>query len=192
MVIWKTRNINLEAEERNGGSPKQTSDVRCWRNLACEFWALRPPEILVTLVTMKYVTRSLSYKWMSEQSQEVSPKLNNTLLFYWNIADLYAVIISAIQQSDPVIHTFFLILFSTMVSHIHCFTKATKDGIVFLLGQWWIQNNGVNRTDLWLPRRWGSGGKELEFGISRGKLVYIGQIKNNVLLYSMGKYIQYP
>ena len=119
MVIWKTRNINLEAEARNGGSPKQTSDVRCWRNLACEFWAPRPPEILVTLVTMKYVTRSLSCKWMSEQSQEVSPKLNNTLLFYWNIADLYAVIISAIQQSDPVIHTytFFLILFSTMVYH---------------------------------------------------------------------------
>ena len=31
-----------------------------------------------------------------------------------------------------------------------------------------------------------------EFGISRCKLLYIGWINNKVLLYSTGKYIQYP
>ena len=36
------------------------------------------------------------------------------------------------------------------------------------------------------------GGKDWEFGISRYKLLYIGQINNNVLLYSTGNYIQYP
>ena len=36
------------------------------------------------------------------------------------------------------------------------------------------------------------GGKHWEFGISRGKLVYIGWINNKVLLYSTGNYIQYP
>ena len=37
----------------------------------------------------------------------------------------------------------------------------------------------------------GGGGKDWEFGISRGKLVYIGWINNKVLLYSTGEYIQY-
>ena len=36
------------------------------------------------------------------------------------------------------------------------------------------------------------GGKDWEFGISRGKLLYIGWINNKVLLYSTGNYIQYP
>ena len=40
--------------------------------------------------------------------------------------------------------------------------------------------------------RRGRGGKEWEFGISRGKLLYIGWINNKVLLYSTGNYIQYP
>ena len=31
-----------------------------------------------------------------------------------------------------------------------------------------------------------------EFGISRGKLLYIGGINNKVLLYSTGNYMQYP
>ena len=31
-----------------------------------------------------------------------------------------------------------------------------------------------------------------EFGISRYKLVYVGWIKNKVLLYSTGNYSQYP
>ena len=31
-----------------------------------------------------------------------------------------------------------------------------------------------------------------EFGISRSKLLYGGQINNKVLLYSTGNYIQYP
>ena len=35
------------------------------------------------------------------------------------------------------------------------------------------------------------GGREWEFGISKGKLLYIGWI-NKVLLYSTGNYIQYP
>ena len=47
------------------------------------------------------------------------------------------------------------------------------------------------RTDLWLPRgRGGEGGKNWELVIS--KLLYIGWIKNKVLLYSKGNYIQYP
>ena len=32
----------------------------------------------------------------------------------------------------------------------------------------------------------GRGGKEWEFGISRGKLLYIGWIKNKIILYSTG------
>ena len=37
--------------------------------------------------------------------------------------------------------------------------------------------------------RWG--GKDWKFGISRGKLVYIGWINNKVLLYSTRNYVQY-
>ena len=37
----------------------------------------------------------------------------------------------------------------------------------------------------------GEGGKDWEFGISRCKLVHRGWIKNNVLLYITGNYIQY-
>ena len=36
------------------------------------------------------------------------------------------------------------------------------------------------------------GGKDWEFGINRCKLVHIGWINNEVLLYSTGNYIQYP
>ena len=36
------------------------------------------------------------------------------------------------------------------------------------------------------------GGMEWEFGISRCKLLYIEWINHKVLLYSTGKYIQYP
>ena len=38
----------------------------------------------------------------------------------------------------------------------------------------------------------GWGGKDWEFGISRCKLLYIGWINNNALLYNTGNYIQYP
>ena len=38
----------------------------------------------------------------------------------------------------------------------------------------------------------GEGGIDQEFGISRCKLVNIGQINSQVPLYSTGKYIQYP
>ena len=40
-------------------------------------------------------------------------------------------------------------------------------------------------------RRMG-GRKNWEFGISRGKLLYIGWINNKVLLHSTENYIQYP
>ena len=36
------------------------------------------------------------------------------------------------------------------------------------------------------------GGMDWEFGVSRCKLLYTGWINNEVLLYSMGNYIQYP
>ena len=36
------------------------------------------------------------------------------------------------------------------------------------------------------------GGKDWEFGVSRGKPLYIEWINNKVLLYSTGNYIQYP
>ena len=38
----------------------------------------------------------------------------------------------------------------------------------------------------------GDGGMELEFGIIRGKLLYIEWINDKVLLCSIGNYIQYP
>ena len=38
----------------------------------------------------------------------------------------------------------------------------------------------------------GGGGMEWEFGISRGKLLYVGWINNKVLLYSTGNYIHSP
>ena len=38
----------------------------------------------------------------------------------------------------------------------------------------------------------GGGRMDLEFGISRCKLLYIEWINNKVLLYSTGNYIQYP
>ena len=48
------------------------------------------------------------------------------------------------------------------------------------------------RTDIWLPvGRQGRRGMDWEFGVDRCKLVYIEWI-NKVLLYSTGKYIQYP
>ena len=38
----------------------------------------------------------------------------------------------------------------------------------------------------------GGGGKDWELGITRCKLLYIGWIKNKVLLYSTENYIQHP
>ena len=40
--------------------------------------------------------------------------------------------------------------------------------------------------------RGGGGGVDREFGISRGKLLYIEWINNKVLLYTTGNYVQYP
>ena len=54
-------------------------------------------------------------------------------------------------------------------------------------------NKPVKQThshrEQWLSRK---GGKDWEFGISRCKLLYIGWINSNVLLYSTENYIQYP
>ena len=49
----------------------------------------------------------------------------------------------------------------------------------------------TQKTDLWLSREGGGGGKGWEFGVSRCKLVYIEWINNKVLLHSTGNYIQY-
>ena len=38
----------------------------------------------------------------------------------------------------------------------------------------------------------GGGGMEWEFGVSRCTLLYIGWINNKILMYSTGKYLQYP
>ena len=38
----------------------------------------------------------------------------------------------------------------------------------------------------------GEGGKDWEFGVSRYKLVYMGWISSEVLLYSTGNYVPYP
>jgi len=55
-------------------------------------------------------------------------------------------------------------------------------------------NSQTSTTDLWLSRgREDGGGMDWEFGISRGKLLYIGWINNKVLpTASTGNYIQYP
>ena len=50
----------------------------------------------------------------------------------------------------------------------------------------------TQRIDLWFPRCERRGGMDWEFGISSCKLLYIEWINNNVLMYSTGKYIQYP
>ena len=56
-----------------------------------------------------------------------------------------------------------------------------------------LTDSQIERTDLWLPRRrGGGGGKDWEFGISRCKLLYTGQINSKVPLCSTGNYIQYP
>ena len=53
------------------------------------------------------------------------------------------------------------------------------------------QTHRHKRTDLWLLGG-GEGRDGWEFGISRGKLLYIGWLNDKVLLYSTEKYIQYP
>ena len=44
------------------------------------------------------------------------------------------------------------------------------------------------RTDLWLPR--GGEWMDWKFGVSRCKLLHLGWVSNEVLLYSPGNYIQ--
>ena len=49
------------------------------------------------------------------------------------------------------------------------------------------------RTGLWLPKGRGGGGRsEWEVGVSRCQLLYMEAIKNKVLLYNTGNYIQCP
>ena len=51
--------------------------------------------------------------------------------------------------------------------------------------------NKFDRTDLWLPRREGGGsGMDGKFGVGRCKLLHLEWIRNEVLLYSIGNYIQ--
>ena len=51
----------------------------------------------------------------------------------------------------------------------------------------------TQRTDVWLQGgRWGGGGKDWEFGISRCKVLHTEWINNKVLLDSTGNYIRYP
>ena len=55
-----------------------------------------------------------------------------------------------------------------------------------------VTDSQIQRTELWLPRwKESRGRKEWEFGIRRGKLLYIRWI-NRVLLCSSESYIQYP
>ena len=49
----------------------------------------------------------------------------------------------------------------------------------------------THRTDLWLPRGLeGGSGMDREFGVGRCKLLNLEWIRNVVLLYSTGNYIQ--
>ena len=55
-----------------------------------------------------------------------------------------------------------------------------------------LQNLYVAENGLLVAKEEGSRGRmEWELRISRGKLLHIGWIKNKVLLYSTGTYIQY-
>lgn len=76
-VFWKTRNISWK--QRCKREVIQTTDLRCWMNLAHAFWALREPHILLTLVSMRNVTLTLHWKRISEQSREMPSKFNETL-----------------------------------------------------------------------------------------------------------------
>ena len=50
----------------------------------------------------------------------------------------------------------------------------------------------TQRTDLWLPRGMekGVGWMDWEFGVSKCKLLHLGWLSNEVLLYSTGNYFQ--
>ena len=54
------------------------------------------------------------------------------------------------------------------------------------------QKQTYRENRLAVAKSGGWGGKDREFGISRYKLLYIGQINNKVLLYSTENHIQYP
>ena len=52
---------------------------------------------------------------------------------------------------------------------------------------------GVSETDKRGPwGRWGRGGREWVFQMSRCRLLYMGWTENRVLLYSAGNYVQCP
>ena len=54
------------------------------------------------------------------------------------------------------------------------------------------QTHRHKRTDLGLPRVGFGGGKDREFGVSRGKLLSVGWMDNKVRLCSTGNSIQDP
>ena len=74
------------------------------------------------------------------------------------------------------------------------FHKDFKAAIVYDSNELTYKTDSqTQKTNLRLPKgKGGEGGINQEFGISRYKLLYIKQIKNKVLLYSTGNYIQYP
>ena len=71
-----------------------------------------------------------------------------------------------------------------------------KDGTFRTLGKCIAVKNTGNQWQHPLIRQAKEGegreGRDWEFGTGRCKLLYTGWIKNKVLLYSMGNYIQYP
>ena len=73
-------------------------------------------------------------------------------------------------------------------------------GQVFISMEMWLCTSfKPSLLRLWVPNLpyssqeacWG-GGIDWEFGVRRGKLVYIGWIHSKIFLYSIGKYILYP
>ena len=83
---------------------------------------------------------------------------------------------------------------------MHCFTDTeTENHSMFCNFEMW-NNSGAklsiekSRWDLTFIRNrlWGQRGMDWEFGVGRCKLLHLEWIKNKVLLYSTGNYIQYP
>lgn len=73
---------------------------------------------------------------------------------------------------------------SFLVNILNRTTGSVCGCVTSPVGRWtWSYRNGENRQQTWVCR--GGGGKDWDFGISRGKLFSIGWI-NKVLLYSTG------
>ena len=107
-------------------------------------------------------------------------KKNEVMPFVATWMDLEIIILSKVSQKDKY----------HMISLIHGISNTTQTNIS--MNQKQIHRQ---RTDLWFPMgKGGRGGgwKDWEFGISRGKLLFIEWINSKILLYSTGNCIQYP